>query len=440
MNVSEALVRLPAYPFAVLVYRDGDGYPMSVSTDFTVRGQTISLTPPAGIEIPDGAHCQVVVSHIRPQPGSGYDERRYIELTGSLETAGETWTFAPRRARGWDEQTLPFFELCERAVPQAHRYLQRLSAEQGRTVVPRMSRGWKLFLATRAPFLTATLVPVFLGVAVAAYEHHFSLGLMVLTLLGAVAAHLGLNIANDIFDATSGADAGNFSPTMFSGGSRVIQYGLVNMRQMAMLTGVFYAVAVVVGLVLVVLTGPGLLWLGLAGLLISWFYTAPPLRLVHHGLGELAVALGFGPIMVLGAYFVQTGHYAWRPFILSLPVAFLVMLILYANEIPDRGPDARAGKRTLVVRLSPTAVVRGYVLFAALSYLVIVAGVLAGLIPWPALIALLTIPLALQAARGLAAHYDRPYEIMQYLQTNVVLHLATGTLLIVGVLAGHLHR
>ena len=82
-------------------------------------------------------------------------------------------------------------------------------------------------------------------------------------------------------------------------------------------------------------------------------YTAPPLKFVYRGLGEIAVAIGFGPLMLLGAYVVQTrGVLAWEPFVASLPIALLVALILYVNEIPDRRGDARAGKRTLPVRLS----------------------------------------------------------------------------------------
>jgi 1,4-dihydroxy-2-naphthoate octaprenyltransferase len=220
----------------------------------------------------------------------------------------------------------------------------------------------------------------------------------------------------------------------------VIQYGLVTLHQMMALAAVFYAVAIIVGLVLVAISGLGLLWVGIAGVLISYFYTAPPLRLVHRGLGELCVALGFGPIMVLGAYFVQTGHYALRPFILSIPVAILVMLILYANEVPDRFADARAGKRTLVVRLQPAAVIRGYVAAVAVAYLVVVAGVAFGVLPWPTLISLLTFPLAYQTWKGLKAHYDSPYQLMSYLGKNVNLHLWTGLLLIIGVLLGILIR
>ena len=442
MNLGDALSRLPGYSHALLVVPDEEGYPLSVATSFKVVDGTVEVTPAStGTRaVRDTVEARLVVSHIRPYPGVGYDQRRYIELSGALSVGGPAWRFDPQAARGWDEQELSFPELCQRALPQARRYLAALSTERGREVKPEMSTGWRFFLATRLPFLTATIVPVFLGLAAAAYDRHFSLGLAVLTLLGASAVHLGLNVANDVFDTMSGVDDVNFTPTKFSGGSRVLQYGLINMRQMMALAAVFYAVAIIVGLVLVAISGLGLLWLGVAGILISFFYTAPPLRLVHRGLGELCVALGFGPIMVLGAYFVQTGQYALRPLILSIPVAILVMLILYANEVPDRFADAKAGKRTLVVRMQPAAVIRGYVVAVAGAYLVVIAGVVFGVLPWPTLISLLTVPLAYQTWKGLKAHYDSPYQLMSYLGKNVNLHLSTGVLLVIGVLLGILVR
>jgi 1,4-dihydroxy-2-naphthoate octaprenyltransferase len=438
MKLAEGLSRLPAFTHAVITYVDSDGYPVAVATDFTVAGDEIELQPAkveGGAAARDG-NIHLVFSHIRPLASVGYDERNYVEFTGHLDTSGATWTFTPTTARGWSEADIPFMELSERALPQARRYLATLSGERGVEVKPKMNLGLRFFLATRLPFLTATLVPVALGIAAAAFEHHFNLGLAALTLVGAIAVHLGLNVANDVFDARSGADDYNVNPTMFSGGSRVIQYGLVSLRQMIAISAICYAIAIVIGLYLASVAGWGLLWLGVAGVLISYFYTAPPLKLVHRGLGELSTALGFGPIMVLGAYYVQTGHFALRPLILSIPVAVLVMLILYANEIPDRVADARAGKRTLVVRLPRNAVITGYAIAAAVAYSALVVGVVVRVLPWPTLVALLTIPLAYKTVRGLERDYDDPYVLMGSLQNNIVLHFTTGVLLVTGTLLG----
>jgi 1,4-dihydroxy-2-naphthoate octaprenyltransferase len=300
-----------------------------------------------------------------------------------------------------------------------------------------------LFLrATRLPFLSATVVPVGLGIAVAGLHGQWHWGLAILTIVAAACVHLGLNVANDVFDTASGADAANPTPTQFSGGSRVIHYGLLSMRQMQVLSAAFYAVGLGIGLYLAVATAfwP-LVAIGLVGAFISYFYTAPPLRLVHRGLGEIAVLLGFGPVMALGAYYVQSERFSWEALYASLPVGILVALILYVNEVPDRQGDSAAGKRTVPVRLPKNAVLAIYDAAILAAAGLIVIGAATGLLPVPAILALAAFPLALTVRRGLRAHYESPYELMAYMGKNIQLHAAAGMLLILGccvaILAAH---
>src|SRR5918997_692571 len=156
---------------------------------------------------------------------------------------------------------------------------------------------------------------------------------------------------------------------------------------MRLISAAVFPVALIVGLVLLQMRGSwALLAIGVLGVILSLGYTAPPLKLVYRGLGEITTAIGFGPLMLVGAYVVQTvGVLRPEPFVASVPIALLVMLILYVNEVPDRAGDARAGKRTLPVRLPRTAVINGYVLAAVAAFAVIVIGVAAGLLPIPAL-------------------------------------------------------
>lgn len=426
------------YKHAVLVYLDDDGYPVSVATNYGVdveRG-VVKLTPPAGDLVPaDGTRVNVIVSHIRPAPEMGYDQRRYIQFWGQVARTDGRLELKPKRAHSWNEQETHFVEYNELTVKQGHDYLRQLSEEQGRTVKPRLGRLWLFLRATRLPFLSATVIPVLLGVAAAAYEGAFHLGYAALTLLGASFIHLGLNVANDVFDTASGADPANTTPTQFSGGSRVIHYGLLSSRQMAWMAGGFYAAGIGIGLFLAFERGfwP-LFWLGAAGVAISLAYTAPPLRLVHRGVGEVMVALGFGPIVLLGAYFVQAQRYAWEPAFLSIPVAIFIALVLYMNEIPDRRGDATVGKRTLPVRWSKRAVINGYVWSVALAFALIGGGAIAGIIPRPTIIALATVPLARKVTAAMREHYDSPYELMPHMGTNIKLHAFTGTLLFAGYL------
>ena len=435
------------YTHAVVAFLDDQGYPLSVATGFTVNAESgaVVLDPVAGqtVEPPLGREVNVVFSHIRPQPGVGYDERRYVSLWGILRRADGKLELLTERIQHWDEQEMTFFEFSERGVPQAHRYMERVSRELGRPIRPRLSAGWLFLRATRLPFLSATFIPVALGVAVAALHHEWHWWLAVLTLIAAACVHLGLNVGNDVFDTLSGADEANVTPTQFSGGSRVILYGLLTMRQMVLLMLGFYAAAIGIGLFLAAYTAfwP-VFWLGVAGVFISVFYTAPPFRFVHRGIGELMVALGFGPIMTMGAYYIQAQKWSWEAFYLSLPVGILTALVLYVNEVPDRPGDAAAGKRTLPVRWSKEAVIAAYVGAVAVAFGLIAGGAIAGAIVRPAILGLLAAPLATKVYRGLRDHYESPYQLMPFMGKGVQLHLATGLLLLVGyliaIVASHL--
>ncbi|HEY7524965.1 MAG TPA: prenyltransferase [Candidatus Limnocylindrales bacterium] len=438
LSARDGLARLAGYPYAILTWVNGDGYPVSVAIHaaIDIGAGSAAFTGPAGLTLPTDRDVSLTGSHIRPQPGFGYDERRHVTVWGRVaaDPAGlDRFILRGTRAWGWDEAETPFFEYSERAVGQSRRYFDALTAERGTPVRPRLSFGWLTLRATRLPFLSATFVPVLIGIAIAASHDRFDLPTALLTVLGAAFVHLGINVSNDVFDATLGADDVNVTPTQYSGGSRVIQYGLVSLPRMAAISALFFAAAAVVGLTLMALRGSqALLAIGVLGFVLGIGYTAPPLKLVYRGLGEIAVAVGFGPLMLLGAYVVQTrGALSWEALAASVPVAVLVALILYVNEIPDRRGDAHAGKRTLPVRLSPAAVVRLYEVSIAAAFASVVVSVALGALPVTALVILLAIPLALRVRDGLAPNYDNPYGLMAIMGVNIRLHLVVGVLLLV---------
>jgi 1,4-dihydroxy-2-naphthoate octaprenyltransferase len=434
---AEGLRRLATFPFALLSWVDDSGYPVTaaVHADVNQEAGTATLNEPAGMSVPTDREVSLTGSHIRPQPGVGYDERRHVTIWGRVaatETNDGRLTLPPTAAWGWDEATIPFPEYVERQVGQSRRYLRRLSVEFGRPMRPRLSFGWLTLRATRLPFLSATFIPVFIGLAIAAWHGYFDLPTALLTVVGAAAVHLGLNVANDVFDARLGADEKNVNPTQYSGGSRVIQYGLVSLRSMALISAAFYAIAIAIGMVLWLMRpSAALLVIGILGVLVSLFYTAPPLKLVYRGLGEIAVAVGFGPLMVVGAYVVQSGgRLSAEPFVASIPIALLVALILYVNEVPDRSADARAGKRTLPVRLTQPAVLNLYLGAALTAFAVVVVGVVVGLLPIPALLVLLGLPLVRRVYDGLQQNYESSYGLMAVMAVNIKLHLYVGVLLL----------
>lgn len=253
----------------------------------------------------------------------------------------------------------------------------------------------------RAPFLTASALPVIVGTAAAYWASGaFRLASFSASLLGVVSLHLGANLANDYFDYITGCDQANPQPTPFSGGSRMIQGGLVSSRATLAVSIAFFSVGIALGLWLNgEVGGNRVLALGAVGVVGGILYSAVPAKLSYRGAGEIVVFALFGPLAVVGAYLCQTGRLAAFPLLVSLPCGLLVLAILLVNEVLDRRWDALVGKRTLVVRLGERGGYRLFlcVYFAAYAWLLV--GMALGIYSWLASIGLAPAPLA---ARHLA--------------------------------------
>lgn len=265
----------------------------------------------------------------------------------------------------------------------------------------------KWFVAARLPFLTASVMPV-LAAAAAAWraDGRLPFSLAGLALLGIALIHAGANLANDYFDHLSGADASNRFSTPFSGGSRVIQEGIVAPRAIVGAAALCTAAGAACGLVLWLhRPGPVLPAIGAAGIAAGWFYTAPPLRLAHRGLGEVATMLCFGLLPALGTEWVLRGRLTAQVSWVGVPAGLLVAAILFINEFPDLAADASAGKRTLVVRLGARRAVAAFAALLGLVYASVALGVALGWMPPLAATVALLAPLSWRIVRILRANY-----------------------------------
>ncbi len=293
-------------------------------------------------------------------------------------------------------------------------------------------RGWMVEL--RLPFLTASIIPILLGTVIAwAAAETFSPFVFILTLIGGVSLHLGANVANDYFDHKSGDDEINQEFVRpFSGGSRMIQLGVLTPR--AVLSGaiLLFVFSSAVGLYLIWARGVVILLLGLVGVISGFFYTAPPFNLASRGIGEFFVGLNFGVLMTLGAFYVQTQTLSWEPVFAAVPIALLITAILYINQFPDYTADKVVGKRHLVVRLGREKAVVGYGALMISVYLFIVAGVAWGVISPFALVGVLTLPLAVRAVQYAKVHHSEPFSLVPANASTIIIHLATGIFLVVG--------
>jgi 1,4-dihydroxy-2-naphthoate octaprenyltransferase len=288
----------------------------------------------------------------------------------------------------------------------------------------------------RAPFFTATIVPILLGATIAwARTGTFHLGLFLLTLLGGLLLHTGTNVANDYFDHRSGTDEVNVEFVRpFTGGSRMIQSGLLTPREVLSGALAAFALACVVGLCLAYVRGALILALGIFGVFCGFFYTAPPFNLVSRGIGEFFIGLNFGVLMTLGSFFVQTGYLAWEPVVAAIPVGLLIAGVLYINEFQDAPADGAVGKDHLVVRLGRRKAALGYLALLVATYAIILLAALLRITSPFTLIALATLPVAIRAIAVARAHYDEYLKLVPANAATVFIHLLTGLLLSAGYL------
>jgi 1,4-dihydroxy-2-naphthoate octaprenyltransferase len=256
-------------------------------------------------------------------------------------------------------------------------------------------------LAARPRTLPAAIAPVALGSALAARLHLFQPLPAALCAVFALLAQIGANFANDYFDFRRGADApGRLGPT------RAVATGLISPAAMLRATFLVLALAAVAGCGLIAYGGWILIILGVASILTALAYTGGPFPLAYHGLGEVSALTFFGLVAVLGTYYVQAGGpLTGEAWLTATACGLLAANILLVNNVRDLATDARAGKRTLIVRFGRGFAQRLYAFNIAFALFTPVLLFLSGLKPF-VLVALAVLPLGLLLTRFLAATRD----------------------------------
>ena len=289
--------------------------------------------------------------------------------------------------------------------------------------MPLVQKWWG---AVRPWSYTAAIVPVLLGAAVAAQEVTLNWLWLALALVGSIAIQGGTNLMNDYYDYKKGTD----TPAVKGTGGALLR-GDMTPEQIFWAGIIAFAVGSAIGLYFVYATGPFILWLGLCSVAVGYFYTAGPFALAYVGLGELAVFIFMGPVMVLGSYYLQQPVIALPAIWAALPVSFVVAAILHANNLRDIDTDIINHKRTLATMLGRSgARVEFYVLVggAFVSVLVLIA---LGLAPWPTLISFAMAPLAWRLMRT-AATEEAAEKLHPVLRGSAVLHMRFGMLYVIG--------
>lgn len=267
--------------------------------------------------------------------------------------------------------------------------------------------------ALRLPFITASILPFIFGSLI--NRKDFNLPAFFLGLLAVAATHLSANLINDYADSRSGADWKDKNFYGFFGGSKLIQEKVFP-ESFYLKAAVICIVISFVGLIALAVILKSLFVIGIYILILtlSWQYSAKPLQFSYHRLGELFLFFLFGPALVMGGYYIQTGIFPdFKSFLLSAPFGLLTTAILVANEIPDFLEDRLSVKNTWV---SITGQKNAFLLYLSLSlaaYLIIVLCVTRGYIRPLALFSLVLILPALKAASILKKYYSNKSKLVE---------------------------
>ena len=286
----------------------------------------------------------------------------------------------------------------------------------------------------RPPFLVLTPVCVFAGVStVVAKQGLLEPYLLILALLGALLAHIGVNTLNEYYDFRSGLDLST-ERTPFSGGSGALpQHPEAEVAVLAVGLAAT-AATFLIGVFFLWKQGPGIVPIGIAGVLLmvtytNWINRRPYLCLIAPG-------AGFGFLMVVGTQYVLQGAFTLQPWIVAAIPFFLVNNLLLLNQYPDIQADAKAGRNHFPIAYGIQASNRVYGFFVLATIAVIVGAVVSGHFPPMSLIALLPMPLAFYAYSGALKYGKEIGSAPQYLGANVVVSITTPLLLGISILFG----
>ena len=250
--------------------------------------------------------------------------------------------------------------------------------------------------AARPKTLAAGAAPVLVATAIAAADGAMVWLPAVAALVGSLLIQVGCNFANDYFDHKKGAD----TPDRI-GPDRAVAKGWIAPRQMALASALCLLMALGVGLYLIMVGGWPILVIGLTSLLCAVAYTGGPLPLAYVGLGDLFVLLFFGLAAVVGTYWVQAGAAPVHVWVAGACMGVLATAILVVNNLRDRHTDAAADKRTLAVRLGPTAARWEFTVLQLSAFGGIGGLVLAGQVGPGWMLSWLALPLALLEIRAI---------------------------------------
>ena len=264
------------------------------------------------------------------------------------------------------------------------------------------------------PHLLISFLYVVLGVLIAARQVSISIPLFLLTLVGAVVSQIAANTYDEYFDHRLGTDLLTVK-TPYSGGGRIVYEGGLEPRDAFHVATVSLVISFFIGVYLAVVRGWELVPLFFLGGFAGTFYSTVWQR---KGMGELMLCV-IG-LIVMGAYFVQTGYYSIESIFVAIPCGLLIANLVIMNEVPDAEADAATGRKNVTTTLGRANAVRAYAMLGTVIYLwVLISAVLHITSPYT-VISLLSAPMIfssyIYARNGIG---DHP-RLVKALRNNII--------------------
>lgn len=269
--------------------------------------------------------------------------------------------------------------------------------------------------------LIAGLLPYGLGAAIAFYgKEQFSPFLFLVGLIGLLFVLIGVEAFNEFFDWAMGTD-------------RVFLLNPEPVTTSTFLVGITAFVgALIVAIFLTLELGLTIIILSFIGFFAALFYLGPPLKLAYRGLGEMAIAFSYGPLMMLGSYYLQTQRVDFIPLFVSLIPALLLFGISILNEVPDYFQDRLVGKRNICVRIGQRKVVRLYGGVLILFYIIFLGGLFSRNLPQLAWLVLICLPISLLSYTIGIQAYDSAYRFVSPIRYSIIQYIIVLSILITG--------
>ncbi|QHJ71780.1 1,4-dihydroxy-2-naphthoate polyprenyltransferase [Planococcus halotolerans] len=293
--------------------------------------------------------------------------------------------------------------------------------------------GWRVWWQlTRPHTLTASFAPVFLGTMIAIRNTQIDWGLFTAMLIASLLIQAATNMFNEYYDFARGLD----NEKSVGIGGAIVRNG-VKPKTVLGLAFLLYGIAGILGIYICMQTSWWLLVVGGIAMMVGYLYTGGPYPIAYTPFGELFSGLFMGFLIVIIAFYIQTGTVTIDAILLSIPSTLLVAAIMMSNNIRDIVGDAASGRKTLAILAGRPAAVNILLSFFVLSYAWIAGLVLFGMItPW-ALLVFISIIKPVKIIR-IFKRYTEPLKVMPAMKDTGITNTLFAFLLAIGLLIGHL--